>query len=454
MKSMKKTFALLMAAALLLTLCLSGCGGSPASASTPAFSPAPAPSSTPASEPAAPEVEEITFWHYLTDRADFLERMATEWEAQTGIHVNLQMYGGDTYDQKVQAAIQGKALPNIWVFSGGKGVLSDFAENGYISELSDQADYLANFDETAMGQLTFNTDEPYAMTSGVYGLPLDMNNMMIIYNKAMFKEAGVDTEKPFETWEEFMTACQKLKDKGYAPFTSGLGSWCQYQWTEQYQFAYSDVETINKMREGEITFEEGNLTPVFEMVQEMCEKEYFMANTGTIDLPTAESYFANNEVAMLYDGSWVVNVLAGLIENMDPNAFGVAICPKAPGTDKYPGIQGGVGAYMVVSGQQSDAERAASIDFLKFMTNKENQIAYANESSNIPVNKQALDISSLNPLLAGFYSGMEYLAPSVAAYNPSTMSVNYSNEVQALVIGQTTAADAVAQLDADRASLS
>lgn len=456
---MKKLSSIILTTLMLLSMCLAGCSNGNAASSSSAADESEASSEASKNETSAssegetPAVESITFWHYVSDRADYIQGVADAFEGETGIHVDVQLYGGDAFGSKIQAAIQANTLPNVWMFAGGKADLGTFAKNGYVANFDAEAAYLKDFDDVAMKQVTFTPDEPFDMTSGTYGFPLDMNNMMIIFNKQMFADAGVDTDNPFTTWEEFMEACAKLSAKGYTPFTSGFGSWTQLSWTGQYQFAYNDLDTVNAMRGGEISFEQGNMTKVFQMVQDMYDSNVFMQGTATIDLPTAEAAFANNQAAMLYDGSWVINVLKGLMDNMDMDNYGVVMPPKAAGTDSYPMIAGGVGAYMVASGKQSDAELQASIQFLKFLTNKENQIAYANESSNIPANTLALDESELNPLLVQFYDGMQYLQPSAIGLKPKAMEDNYSKAVQAVAVGESTAADVVAQLDKDRAAM-
>ena len=52
----------------------------------------------------------------------------------------------------------------------------------------------------------------------------------IVYNKALFKQAGLDPNKPPTTWAQFLAACAKLKAKGITPFAMGnkdgfAGAW-------------------------------------------------------------------------------------------------------------------------------------------------------------------------------------------------------------------------------------
>ena len=64
----------------------------------------------------------------------------------------------------------------------------------------------------------------------VWGMPLDLIGIPIVYNKALFKQAGLDPNKPPTTWAQFLAACAKLKAKGITPFAMGnkdgfAGAW-------------------------------------------------------------------------------------------------------------------------------------------------------------------------------------------------------------------------------------
>lgn len=410
------------------------------------------PSDTQGDKDAAGAVKEITFWHYASDRSDFFDKVAKDFEAQTGIKVNVQLYGGDAFKGKIQAAIQGTSLPNVWMFVGGKSDMDDYAKNNYIINMEGKSDF-TKFNDLALSQVSFSDKDPYTTKSGIYGFPVDMNNMQIIYNKKLLEKAGIDTNKPFETWNEFISAGKKLVEAGIPAFSSGFGSWTQFSFTEQYQFAYCPIDTLNSMRKGEVTFMDGNLTKVFDLVSEMTDNKLFMSGTATMDLPTAEAAFANGQVAMLYDGSWAINVLKGLNPAMNMDDYGVVMPPKAKDTDTYPSIAGGVGAWLVASAMQSDAEKAASIQFMEFLTNTDNQVTYANESSNIPANKDALSGNNLNPLLEQFYKGMAYVQPATVGYDPAEIADLYSKQIQSIIIGEKKPADAVKELDDKRTEL-
>lgn len=448
---MKKLTGLVIVIAMIATLV--GCGSNSNGNSASNNSAGTVNSSNGEAAKSESKVKEIEFWHYATDRKDLLEDIAAEYEAETGIKVDLQLYGGDSFASKIQSAIQGNDLPNVWMFVGGKSDLSKFAENNYIADLSGYGEMFDKFNELAINQVNFTDAEAFNTKSGIYGVPLDMNNMQILYSKKLFEQAGLDPENPPTTWVEFIDAIEKLNAAGIAPFTSGFGSWTQFSFTEQYQFSYNTPEQLTQVRSGEKTFAEGNFERVFALLEDMQKNNAFMNGTATIDLPTAEAAFANNKVAMLYDGSWAINVLKSLNPAFKSEEYGVMLPPSTDDGIDTPKIAGGVGAWFVTSGSQSEDELKASIDFMDFITNKENQIRYANESSNIPANKEAIDPASLDPLLAGFYNGMDSIQPSVVGYTPGEIADTYGKLVQAIVIGEKTASEAITELDTARAAL-
>src|SRR5207302_3611780 len=84
---------------------------------------------------------------------------------------------------------------------------------------------------TAASFLPGNT---FGVRPGKYFVPLDSNNMQILYNKDLFAQAGI--KAPPQTWQSLLADTQKLRAKGTTPFTTGLGSWpvdsiaTIYQW--------------------------------------------------------------------------------------------------------------------------------------------------------------------------------------------------------------------------------
>ncbi|RFU84427.1 extracellular solute-binding protein [Streptomyces triticagri] len=71
----------------------------------------------------------------------------------------------------------------------------------------------------------------YTVDGKVYGIPRTNYSMGLIYNKTLFKEAGLDPEKPPATWDEVRTAAKKIAalgkgTVGYADYSAqNQGGW-------------------------------------------------------------------------------------------------------------------------------------------------------------------------------------------------------------------------------------
>jgi multiple sugar transport system substrate-binding protein len=55
----------------------------------------------------------------------------------------------------------------------------------------------------------------------VMGVPQDMNHLFLIYNKDLFKKAGLDPNKPPETWDDVMAYGKKIMASGLVKYAVG-----------------------------------------------------------------------------------------------------------------------------------------------------------------------------------------------------------------------------------------
>ena len=95
-------------------------------------------------------------------------------------------------------------------------------------ELKEYAEYSADLTSTPAAQALLDSIRT-SMTynNQVMGLPLKIDEFGILYNKTMFASAGI-TDTP-KTLTELTAACEKLKAKGYTPFTNGYKEWWVYK---------------------------------------------------------------------------------------------------------------------------------------------------------------------------------------------------------------------------------
>jgi ABC-type glycerol-3-phosphate transport system substrate-binding protein len=153
----------------------------------------------------------LNFWHsYTGSRAKLFERLVKEFmQENPKIEIKLS-YGGDLriMRDKLMTAIGGGSGPDIAEIDAYWTPI--FAET---SALLDLAPYMAttNYDLTDLMEATLQSTQYKGKT---WSIPFNLSNIVLYYNKKMFKDAGLDPEVPPATWNQVIEYGKKLtKDR-------------------------------------------------------------------------------------------------------------------------------------------------------------------------------------------------------------------------------------------------
>ncbi|MBO1512540.1 ABC transporter substrate-binding protein [Metabacillus bambusae] len=138
-------------------------------------------------------------------------------EAHPDVKVKTVVTAGDQYDTKLQAAIAGKSVPDVFFYNPGN--LKAYVNSGVLKDITDLVENAEGADITKIwesGVNKYRYDGEVAGQGAIYGLPKDLGPFAFGYNKTMFEEAGIplpDPDKPY-TLEEFLEVNKQLtKDK-------------------------------------------------------------------------------------------------------------------------------------------------------------------------------------------------------------------------------------------------
>lgn len=137
--------------------------------------------------------------------------------------VKLTIVPNDDYVAKVGAAAGSKNLPDL--FAADIVYVPNFTEAGLFSDISEHIGKLPYADKINSGHVTAGTYE-----GKKYVLPFVLDLSVIFWNKALYKEAGLDPEKGPTTLDEFKSqalAVQKLgKADTYGTYFGGNCGGC------------------------------------------------------------------------------------------------------------------------------------------------------------------------------------------------------------------------------------
>ncbi|HZY16263.1 MAG TPA: sn-glycerol-3-phosphate ABC transporter substrate-binding protein UgpB [Ramlibacter sp.] len=174
---------------------------------------------------------EIQWWHSMTGGLnDWVVDLANGFNASQKDYKVVPTYKG-TYDESMTASIAafraGNAPHILQVYEVGTATM--MAAKGAIvpvGKVLSDAGY--KFDPKIYIPAVVGY---YTAPSGqMLSFPFNSSTTILNYNKDLFKKAGLDPNKPPQTWPELVLAAGKLKASGVScPFTTSWQGWTQLE---------------------------------------------------------------------------------------------------------------------------------------------------------------------------------------------------------------------------------
>jgi len=354
----------------------------------------------------SPAVKKIVVWHWMNDRHCAFDELAAKYKAQTGIDVEFKLFSPpDIYSQKVIAAARAGNLPDVFGILGEKKTLASFIKAGHVLDLTaymiaDHKVWQDSFFTQALEVNVFRAGNSYQAPAGVFGVPIDTTLMQFVYNKALFKKAGLDPEQPPATIEEFINMALAVKKKtGSDGFICGWGeNWLLNSLAMEWAINTMGEEKFYQTIAGKVPYTDPDWISVFSQFSKLKDSGILSPNITTMINKESESAFSADRSAFSYNGSWSVNVYKQLSQNLDYAFFGL---PKV--SNKFPAkIWGGAGSSFMVYAKSPNKDEAVS--FLKWLTQEDQQKVLAKATNNLPSVKgcESEVAPVLKPLLADF----------------------------------------------------
>lgn len=390
---------------------------------------------------------QIEVWHWMTDRQEAFSALVKKYEEQTGVKVKLELFApSDTYSQKITAAAQANVLPDVFGILDKKSILAAFIKAGLVADLTD--DFKANnaawensMFPKAMDVTRFVEGNIDGVKPGIYGVPLDITNIQMVYNKNLLKKAGIK-DVPV-TFEEFLTAIDALKRVGIAPFVSGFGEmWLADCFASNYAFNILGEEKVIATFRGEVKYTDPDWVKVLTVFETLAKRGAFIDGIVTKGNKLAEQDFALERAAFAFNGSWCVNVYQDMNPDLD---YGVASLPAIDLTRPVRSW-GAAGSSFEVNAGSPNKDKAVA--FLKWLTAKEQQVYFVEKTQNLPASRDA--IAEISPVLSEFSRLIENTThPSVWPLNEDPLVIEtFDKGIQAIIIGDKTPQEIAVEVQA------
>lgn len=251
---------------------------------------------------------EITISHYFTGELGlkaFNEQVA-KFEEVSGIKVKESPVGHEDFKTDILVRAAGNSLPDVFSYWAGARV--DFIVKSNSLRAIDGMWGSEKLDSVVA--------KPIADSATLYDgkrflVPFNYHYAGMFYNKKVLADAGMTA--PPATWDEFITLCKTLKEKGVAPVA--LGS--KNRWPAQFWFDYLLLRTAGpdyraKLMAGEASYDDPEVVAAMTMWKELLDQGFFVENANADDWTDAADKVARGDAAMTLMGTWITGYWNGV----------------------------------------------------------------------------------------------------------------------------------------------
>lgn len=287
---MKKLLSIVLACTLAVAVLASCAPKAPTtSGDTPASAPAPAGDKK--------TVVYWSMWEATEPQGQAIAQAVESFTKETGIAVDLQFKGRTGIREGLIPALDSGTTIDMFDEDIDR-VNKDFAK--YLTDLETMAK-ANDYEKTAIAGLISACRE--AAGGVLKTIPYQPNVFNVFYNKAIFKDAGVDKEPA--TWEEFLAACEKIKAKGFIPMTSD-DAYIVCNFGYHMSRLVGEAGTTAIVTEGK--WDDPAVAQFAKDYEELAKKGYLSPNIGGNVWPAGQNTeLALGTAAMYLNGSWLPN---------------------------------------------------------------------------------------------------------------------------------------------------
>ncbi len=354
----------------------------------------------------------VVFWHSLVNSTmPALDALLARFEEEhPGIHIQAQYIpSGDALVQKLITSVRSNTAPDIsWIHAD---FLEDLVRADAVYPMAHFIEGADGLPDSVVADI-YPALRQYASWRGdLYSLPMEATNLGLLYNKDLFREAGLDPDRPPQTWDELRDYARRLTlDRngdgrneriGFItpiyPATSPNGPWMVWQWTP---FLWQAGGHLIDEAQTRVLFDDEAGVAALTLWKKLYDEQ--RQQTFSNEFMTA---FISKQTAMMLDGPWSLPNYPRLLAGID---WGVAPLPAGPA--QHATIGGG--EYLAIFKQSAHPDAAWT--FVKWMLEPDVQAFWSMESGYLPVRKSVLRVPAYqqhlaqNPGLRAFVEQMEY----------------------------------------------
>jgi sn-glycerol 3-phosphate transport system substrate-binding protein len=284
-----------------------------------------------------------------------------------------------------------------------------------------------------------------------WGIPFQRSTIVLYYNKEMFKEAGLDPNKPPATWAEMTAYAQKLTKRDASGKVTQWGVQIPSSGFPYWLFQGLAIQNgVNLMNQAgtEVYYDKPEVIGALQYWVDLVTK-YKVHPEGIVEWGTTPKDFFERKVAMIW-------TTTGNLTNIKTNAkfdFGVAMLPAS----KQRGSPTGGGNFYIFA-KSTPAQREAAMKFIKWVTSPQRAAQWGIDTGYVAVRADAWDTPVMRQYVAGFPAAavardqLPYAKAELSTHDNQRVTKALNDGLQAALTGSKTPEAAMkdAQREAER----
>ena len=299
-------------------------------------------------------------------------------------------------------------------------------------------DLVSSYEDKAWLYSFYPTLMENGVTDGkVWGIPFQRSTIVMYYNKDLFRKAGLNPNKPPNTWNELVSYGKKIKSStnswGVMIPSTGYPYWMFGALTMQ-----NDQVLMNG--DGNVTyFDHPNVVGALQFWHDLGNKHKVMPS-GTIEWGTLRKNFLVGKTAIMWHST-------GNLTTVKKNAkfdFGVAMLPAS----KRRGTPTGGGNFYIFK-KSSEAEKKASMRLIKFMTSPEQAAHWSMATGYMGVSPASYQTSALTNYVKQFPPALvardqlNYATAELSTFQTGRVRKLLDDAIQSALTGNKTPSSAL-----------
>ncbi|WP_420842245.1 ABC transporter substrate-binding protein [Devosia lacusdianchii] len=307
----------------------------------------------------------LTMW---SRQGEALPALVEAFNSGHETQVDLQLVPSDQMVQKYATSAAGGSAPDII----GLDLIYTpaFAAAGQLEDLSSLAQGLPYFDQLSKAHV-----EAGSYDGKIYGLPLLAEGSVLIWNKDLFRQAGIDPEKAPTNWAEIEAAAAAVDALGgdingfyFAGACGGCNAFTflPLVWASGGDIFADDGKTV--------TLDTPQMLDAVNFFRGMVEKGYVPESAETDSGSTWLSTFTSGNIGISQSGAFAIGTLNNEYPDLD---YGITFLP---GKDGGRSSFGGGDNFAISAGHSADKLDAIT-EFVNFLYSVEGQTIMAGHGS-------------------------------------------------------------------------